>query len=500
MAPTLPVTLGRYVLHRELASGGMAAVFFARLLGASGFARTVAVKRPHAHLLSDRSFAMMLIDEARLASRIRHPNVVSTLDVIETPTALALVMDYVHGESLGRLSAAARALGEHVPIPIAAAILIDALHGMHAAHEATDEQSGGPLNIVHRDISPQNLLVGADGITRIVDFGIAKAAGRLLTTRDGAVKGKFAYMAPEQIRGQPVSRQTDIFAASIVLWELLTGDWLYRSANEGEAIYKALQGAVEAPSTRNPSIPPAFDAIVLRGLAREAGERYPTAREMAVNLERVAPAVRPSEIGAWVQRLAGDVLADRAAIIAEMERSVSGMEPDLTLPAPSSPAGSSGATPSARTPASGEHSQVSHAGVVAERLPPTTPSSRLRRQLAWGAFGAMFVTLGSAATWIARGSPAQVAADAAPAPVLLATSAPPPVPAPPPPSAAGSAAPASSLTRAAPPPPAPSAAPSASASAKPAARPHSKRAPSGACDPPYIVDAQGREVFKEQCL
>jgi eukaryotic-like serine/threonine-protein kinase len=493
-----PVSLGRYVIHGELASGGMAAVFYARLMGPSGFARTVAVKRPHAHLLNDRAFAMMLIDEARVASRIRHPNVVSTLDIIETPTALALVMEYVHGESLGRLSSAARAHGERVPLPIAAAILIDALHGMHAAHEATDEQSQ-PLNIVHRDISPQNLLVGADGITRIADFGIAKAAGRLLTTRDGAVKGKFAYMAPEQIRGHAVTRQTDIFAASIVLWELLTSESLFRGANQGEEIYKCLEGVVEAPSKRDNRVPPAFDAIVLRGLARDMSARYPTAREMAADLERAAPAVRPSEIGAWVERLAGGTLAARAAVIAEMERSASGAEGagsgSAGLPLMIAPASESSGI-SARAPR-GEQSQVSHAGVVAERLPPPSTSSRLGRRLAFGAVGGLLITLASGALWVYRGSPARAEADAAPPPVLFAPSAPPPLsplPLTPP------AAPLAPTTSAAPTPPlAPTASAAPSASTKPSPHTPVKRAPAG-CDPPYIVDAQGREVFKLQCL
>src|SRR5258705_6769274 len=158
--------IGRYAVHGEIASGGMASVRFARLLGPAGFARTVAVKRPHPHLVKDPEFANMFIDEARLAARIRHPNVVSTLDVIQTGDDLVLVMDYVHGEALSKLASAAKSAGERIPVTIAAAITIDALHGLHAAHEATDD-AGRPLGIVHRDVSPQNILVGMDGITRI---------------------------------------------------------------------------------------------------------------------------------------------------------------------------------------------------------------------------------------------------------------------------------------------------------------------------------------------
>ncbi len=428
--PASPPTrsFGRYVVYRELASGGMAAVFYARLLGPSGFGRTVAVKRPHPHLLADRSFALMLIDEARLASRIRHPNVVSTLDVIETPTELALAMEYVHGESLSHLVAASYARCERVPVPMAAAILIDALRGLHAAHEATDEQ-GGPLNIVHRDISPQNLLVGADGMTRIADFGIAKAAGRLMTTRDGAIKGKYAYMAPEQIRGAAVNRQTDIYAASIILWELLTGEGLFRGANEGEVIYKCLEGAVEAPSLRDPTVPKAFDAIVLRGLSRDPAARYATAREMAADIERAAPAVRPSEVAAWVERLAGEALAARASVIAEMEASAQGeVQPSAGIEFAVTPEIPS-TDPRARV-VHAERSQVSHAGVVvAERSQLVTVPARGRRRLIVGAL-AGFALLGAYGAFLAsQRSPsfagASRDADAPPPPVLSAPFAPP---------------------------------------------------------------------------
>jgi serine/threonine protein kinase len=472
----------------------MASVFYARLLGPSGFARTVAVKRPHPQLAREHDFAMMFIDEARVASRVRHPNVVSTLDVIETPSELALVMDYVHGESLSKLSAAARKGGERVPLAIAAAILIDSLHGLHAAHEAKDEQ-GHPLGIVHRDVSPQNVLVGADGITRIVDFGIAKAAGRLLTTRDGAVKGKYAYMAPEQIRGEALSRQTDIYAASILLWELLTGEGLFRGGSEAEEIYKCMEGVVEAPSRRDPSIPAAFDAIVLRGLARNPAERYPTARDMAADVERASPAVRPSEIGAWVQRLAGDALAARAAVIAEMEASGRDAEQEsvgLPLTAASESPTSAGGRVRVLVP-DREHSQLSHPGVVAERGQSATAGSRVPRRLALVAFGVILVlgTYGSLS--IGRRSPPAAASNAPPPPDVIRNS---PAAIPPRADAPVASTVASSPTGA---PTKPAA--SASAVARPAARAPgrgSKQTPG--CDPPYIVDSQGREIFKLQCL
>ncbi|RYG64992.1 serine/threonine protein kinase, partial [bacterium] len=223
----------------------------------------------------------MFVDEARLAARIRHPNVVSTLDVVEHGNELLLVMDYVHGEALSKLARIMRAAGTSVPARIAASIMIDALHGLHAAHEAKGEQ-GQPLGLVHRDVSPQNILIGADGIARIVDFGVAKASGRAVSTRGGAIKGKLTYMAPEQIRGEPVSRVTDVYAASIVLWETLTGKRLFTGDNEGEIVLNCLTLQVPPPSSIVPDLPPAYDAIVARGLSRNPSDRYASARDDGV--------------------------------------------------------------------------------------------------------------------------------------------------------------------------------------------------------------------------
>jgi eukaryotic-like serine/threonine-protein kinase len=327
----------RYAVYDEFAAGGMATVHYARLIGAQGFRRTVAAKRLLPHLTRDRDFALMLVDEARLAARVRHPNVVSTLDVVQTEGELLLVMDYIHGESLAKLARAANARGERIPLSIALAVVIDALHGLHAAHEAKDER-GVPLDLVHRDVSPQNVLVGLDGITRIADFGVAKAAGRAHTTRDGAVKGKLAYMAPEQLSAGTVSRRTDVFAASIVLWELLANERLFAGSNHAETVFKVMSAPIPPPSTRDAGLSPTLDAIVMRGLSREPAERFQTAREMALALENSAPSVRASEIAAWVERIAGERLAQRAEVLSaiEHEEDVDTDAPTKPLPTPSS--------------------------------------------------------------------------------------------------------------------------------------------------------------------
>ena len=298
----------------EIASGGMASVHFARLVGPPGFARTVAIKRAHPHLARDPDFALMFLDEARLASRIRHPNVVPTLDVLQTTDELLLVMDYVHGESLWRLLRAAQRAGRaRAARRSPRRIVVDTLHGLHAAHEATDEQ-GAPLGIVHRDVSPQNILVGVDGVARLVDFGIAKAAGRLHSTRDSSVKGKYAYMAPEQVRGEPVSRLTDTYAAAIVFWELLTGERLFAGKTEAETIHKCLVARVQPPSLFVPSSGAKLDADPEEGALARTGAALPDgARDGARHrVVRARRACRPRS-GAWVERIAGALAARERA-------------------------------------------------------------------------------------------------------------------------------------------------------------------------------------------
>jgi eukaryotic-like serine/threonine-protein kinase len=324
--------VGRYGIYQPIAAGGMATVHYGRLLGPVGFSRTVAIKRLHAQFAQDPEFVSMFLDEARLAARIRHPNVVPTLDVVAADGELFLVMEYVAGESLARLVRMVVGKSALVPTPIVVAIMCGVLRGLHAAHEATNER-GEPLGIVHRDVSPQNVLVGIDGQARVLDFGVAKATGRIHTTRDGKLKGKLAYMAPEQLRGKTLDRRTDVFAASIVLWEALTGTRLFHGESEGEVLTRVLEGDVVPPSSvvsperatpETLAALRAIDDIVLRGLARRPDDRYESARDMAVALDRAATSAKISDISEWVECLAKDVLASRAQQIADIESSSSG--------------------------------------------------------------------------------------------------------------------------------------------------------------------------------
>jgi formylglycine-generating enzyme required for sulfatase activity len=302
----------------------MASVHFGRLLGPVGFSRPVAIKRLHPQLASEENVRSMFIDEARLAARIRHPNVVQTLDVIENGNQLLLVMDYIHGESVGKLAKNTRKTKERIPLPIVLAIMSNVLHGLHAAHEAKTEE-GEPLHIVHRDVSPQNILVGTDGIARVLDFGIARAAVRLESTREGMVKGKLAYMAPEQLLGTPVTRQADIFATGVVLWELLAGRRLFLRGDDAESVMieKLLRGQLEKPSTHVPDLSSELDAIAMKALEREPERRFASAREMAVALEKAGALATPSQIGEWCERIAHDTLVQRSQKLTELERSSS---------------------------------------------------------------------------------------------------------------------------------------------------------------------------------
>ncbi len=316
-----PRIVGRYALYGEIASGGMATVYLGRLLGQVGFSRTVAIKCLHPQFAKDPDFMSMFLDEARLAARIQHPNAVQTLDVLATESDLFLVMEYLQGESLSRLIKASVAKGQAIPLPIVTSIICGMLHGLHAVHEARDEH-GVPLGIVHRDVSPQNVMVGIDGVARVLDFGVAKAAGRIQTTRDGQLKGKLSYMAPEQVRGgQAITRQTDIYSATLVLWETLTGHRVREGENEAQILGRALDAKVTPPSQLVPNLPPTIDHVVACGTHIDPRFRFSSAREMALNLEACIRPATSIEVGTWVEQLAHQKLSKRAQQVAELESS-----------------------------------------------------------------------------------------------------------------------------------------------------------------------------------
>lgn len=305
-----PLVVGRYSVGEKIASGGMATLHLGRLLGAVGFTRTVAIKRLHPHLAQDPEFTTMFLDEARLAASVHHPNVVPTLDVVQAEGELFLVMEYVRGQTMLALMRHARESHEPIPMPIAASLMTGVLQGLHAAHVATNE-SGAPLGIVHRDVSPQNVLVGFDGVPRLLDFGVARALGQIHTTREGYVKGKPSYMAPEQLLGGTIGPHTDIFAAATVLWELVTSRRLFSGESHGEIVRKVIDGAIVAPSRIDPELPTGIDDIVLRGLARDPAQRFNSADEMAAALEAVVRPATTRDTSAWFWDRHAEILERR---------------------------------------------------------------------------------------------------------------------------------------------------------------------------------------------
>ena len=313
-----PQLIGRYALFGQIGAGGMGVVHLARLLGSAGFERAVAIKRVHPTLASDQQFIVMFREELRLLARVRHQNVISALDVVEEEDLL-LVMEYVHGESLASLLQCARQAGEVVPVNIAVAIACGALKGLHAAHEATDA-AGAPLGIIHRDVSPHNVLVGCDGVARVVDFGVAKSVLSRQMTRIGELRGKPGYLAPEQLLGEKLTRAADLYAMSVALWETLAGQRLNAGRNLAQTVEDVLAGRVPTfASVAKQPIPAGLEAVVRRGLSTNPAARFATAREMALALEAEVEAVSAEAVGEWVANTAQALLAERARQLSWVE-------------------------------------------------------------------------------------------------------------------------------------------------------------------------------------
>ena len=325
------IVIGRYLLHRQIARGGMATIHIARLVGDEGFTRIVAAKRLHPEFAEDHDFVQMFLDEARIASKVHHRNVVPVLDVVTTGEEVMLVQEYVHGAPLHWLLRTAHEAKTHVPINVAVSVATQVLAGLQAAHETTDEL-GTALDVVHRDVSPQNIMIATDGTARLLDFGIAKATMAAHVTRQGMFKGKLAYSAPEQIRGN-ATQQSDIYSLSVVLWELLVGHRLHNSAqSEGELIAEVMTGSL--PKVTEVLAPErewlgenrwkqleARDPILQRGLAVDMTKRWPTAAAMEAALASAVQPASSTGVAGWLKTLGRDFLSGRDRVIALEEAS-----------------------------------------------------------------------------------------------------------------------------------------------------------------------------------
>jgi len=465
----------------------MATVHLARLMGPEGFSRTVAVKQLHPQFSRDPEFVAMFLDEARLASRVRHPNVVSPLDVISCPPELFMVMEYVHGASLSRLLK--RATPESVPPRVAVAIIGQVLLGLHAAHEATGER-GEPLELVHRDVSPQNIMVTKDGAARIVDFGIAKAKARSHQTDPGKLKGKLGYMAPEQVNLETVDRRADVFAVGVVLWELLAGRRLFSSDNAGAAVHKLLNAEIEPPSKLVSGLPQALDQAVLKALARPPEDRFQSARAMAEALERAVAPCSMLELASWVESLVGEELEARSELVFDVE-SLDFDEFTRSMPQSAALAQPTGVGPTAALGTTEDEpaSQKSLSAVAAHRHGPSRKG--------WLVPVTAAFAIASFVLWART----RRAPETATAPVLAAHAA---LPAPPLTQTAAAQEPAlDAAVHADPAPAVQSASTVEKASPRKAATKASasvRAKPAKDCDVPYVIDKNGVKRFKEVCF
>jgi eukaryotic-like serine/threonine-protein kinase len=310
---------GKYLLVGELAVGGMAEVLLAVHKGLEGFIKVVVIKRVLPHHAANIDYVRMFVDEARLAARLEHPNIVRTYEFGEVNSTYFTVMEYLPGEDLGRVLNRLIVSTQRMPVHMAAGIVSQLCVGLHFAHQFTDT-TGYHLNLVHRDINPQNVVITYGGEVKVIDFGVAKTNTNNVQTLAGTIKGKIAYMSPEQILCQPIDQRSDLFSTGIVLWETLTGKPLFNRDSEAATLYAIMNDPIPAPSALRPDVPAALDAIVAKALARDPKDRYASAEEMGAALDEfltTQPKYDPRQLGALVEALFGSTRAEAKRSIAQ---------------------------------------------------------------------------------------------------------------------------------------------------------------------------------------
>jgi eukaryotic-like serine/threonine-protein kinase len=425
--------LGRYRLIAEIGHGGMAEVYLALLEGDLGFNKLLVLKKIRPELAEDPEMMAMFLDEARLSARLHHPNVVETHEVAQEDGHTFMAMEYLEGQSLHRILYRLRREGG-LPPALHLQILADVLAGLHHAHELADWDET-PLGVVHRDVTPQNVFVTYEGGVKVVDFGIAKVKGASSETRAGVVKGKVAYMAPEQARGEAVDRRTDIFAAGVMLWEAATGTRPFRGLSDVEILHRLIQGEVPSARAANPALPEALEAIITRAIAPSRADRYATAAELRAAIEgylETLPSRPPArELGRLVTQHFAE---DRARLQRRLEEELR-----------ENPAGSTGVPrfaaaevihdePTSDPAVAGQSTRRlrGHPGTGASLPGVTRPSATRplgRRRLVVAAAFVAVVLAASAAIWVPwRARPA--APPPPPPPIVAAATISPPAPAP----------------------------------------------------------------------
>jgi len=317
-AASAALTASRYQILCKLAVGGMAEIFLARAVSVAGAERYCVLKRILRDRARDAEFVQMFLDEARLAAQLHHPNIASVYDIGVLGDSYFFTMEYVHGETVRSLLLRAQGVRRSVPLACVLTIVAGAAAGLHHAHER-NSKDGRPLGIVHRDVSPSNLMVSYEGSVKVVDFGVAKAADRGVETRAGTVKGKISYMSPEQCRGEQVDRRSDLFSLGIVMWELLTGTRLYRRASALQNMMAIVNDPPPPPSTRRFEVPGAIDDIVLRLLAKSVDDRFQTAAEVVDAIANASSQTGAALSASGVSRLVRDLFGTRAEPWLELE-------------------------------------------------------------------------------------------------------------------------------------------------------------------------------------
>ncbi len=323
-----PARFGKYTLLDRLAVGGMAEIFLARQAGMEGFEKTVVIKRILPRLTRVEGFVTMFLNEARLASQLTHPNIVQIHELGRISDSYFIAMEYLFGRDMARIIPKAAALGIPFPHVYALKIAASVCEGLYYAHQKADAW-GNPLHIVHRDVTPENVFVSFDGMVKVLDFGIAKARGQVGQTQAGEIKGKLAYMSPEQCLGQPLDQRSDIFSLGVVLYEWLTGYRLFTGDSEVAVLKSITDGKIYGPSYFKPDIPPEVEQIVMRALEKDREKRYPSAWDMQRDLERTMGQFpfRPSSIhlsNFLKQLFAGELDEERARLARRLDAPVDG--------------------------------------------------------------------------------------------------------------------------------------------------------------------------------
>jgi serine/threonine protein kinase len=459
IAQTRPVTtprqFGKYVLIRKLAEGGMAEIFLAKQTGAEGFERDVVIKCMLDHFTKYPDFIAMFLDEARLAARLHHPNIVQITDLGVADNRHFICMEYLAGEDLDAVIAAAHYRGEGLPIPIAARIMLSVLEGLEFAHGY--QEQGRLVGLVHRDISPSNIFVTYQGTVKVLDFGIAKASSRMTQTQPGLLKGKWGYMSPEQARGEPIDARSDLFSVGVSFHELLTARRVFERDNEIGVLLALMDQPIPPPSQRRADIPPTLDRIVMKALERRPQDRYASAAEMRADLEeflRGTPSIPGvTQLAQYMQGLFGPAEVERKTKIPSLtELAALKVEPqpqpqedsvgyEKTVVRPSDPVGIPAlktdgmAVPAINT---GIDTVPAASSPAINASAPQAPARSQGLSIAVGALGALLlVALGGGAAWYflprAAPPPTVIVTTPPPPPAPVAMPAPPPAPAPTPP-------------------------------------------------------------------